>query len=44
MGLMHAALGNELPAFLTGERDAAATLAAIEDAYVTAAKEAGVLD
>ena len=44
MGLMHTALGNELPAFLTGERDAAATLAAIEEAYITSAKEAGVLD
>ena len=43
MGLMHTALGNELPAFMTGERDAAATLAAIEESYITAAKEAGVL-
>ena len=44
MGLLHTALGNELPAFLTGERDAAATLVAIEEAYTTAAKEAGVLE
>ncbi|MEM9967336.1 MAG: extracellular solute-binding protein [Pseudomonadota bacterium] len=44
MGLLHTALGNEIPAFLTGERDAAATLAAIEEAYTTAAKEAGVLE
>jgi len=44
MGLMHTALGNELPAFLTGDRDAAATLVAIEEAYITAAKEAGVLE
>jgi ABC-type glycerol-3-phosphate transport system substrate-binding protein len=43
MGLMHTALGNELPAFFTGERDAGATLAAVEAAYVTAAKEAGLL-
>ena len=43
MGLLHTALGNELPAFMTGERDAAATLAAVEEAYNTAAKEAGVL-
>lgn len=43
MGLLHTALGNELPAFLTGERDAAATLAAVEEAYTTSAKEAGVL-
>ena len=43
MGLLHTALGNEIPAFLTGERDAAATLTAIEEAYTTSAKEAGVL-
>lgn len=44
MGLLHTALGNELPAFFTGERDAAATLAAVEESYTTAAKEAGVLE
>ncbi len=44
MGLMHTALGNELPAFFTGERDAAATLAAVQDAYITAAKEAGLME
>ncbi|MEM9779440.1 MAG: extracellular solute-binding protein [Pseudomonadota bacterium] len=43
MGLMHTALGNELPAYFTGERDAEATLAAIEAAYITSAKEAGIL-
>ncbi|WP_415402078.1 ABC transporter substrate-binding protein [Tateyamaria sp. SN3-11] len=43
MGLLHTALGNELPAFLTGDRDAAATLVAVEEAYTTSAKEAGVL-
>lgn len=43
MGLLHTALGNELPAFLTGERDAAATLAAVQEAYTTSAREAGVL-
>ncbi len=43
MGLMHTVLGNEIPAFLTGDRDAAATLVAIEEAYTTSAKEAGVL-
>jgi ABC-type glycerol-3-phosphate transport system substrate-binding protein len=43
MGLLHTALGNEIPAFLTGERDAAATLAAIEASYTTSAKEAGVM-
>ncbi|QUJ75443.1 extracellular solute-binding protein [Sulfitobacter albidus] len=44
MGLLHTVLGNEVPAFLTGERDAAATLVAIEEGYTTAAKEAGVLE
>jgi ABC-type glycerol-3-phosphate transport system substrate-binding protein len=44
MGLLHSALGNEIPAYLTGERDAAATLAAIEEAYTTSAKEAGILE
>ncbi|KIC50933.1 extracellular solute-binding protein [Tateyamaria sp. ANG-S1] len=44
MGLLHTALGNELPAFLTGERGAEATLVAIEEAYTTSAKEAGVLE
>ncbi len=43
MGLMHTALGNELPAFFTGERSAEATLEAIEAAYTTAAQEAGIL-
>lgn len=43
MGLLHSALGNELPAFFTGERDAKATLVAITEAYTTSAKEAGVL-
>jgi len=42
MGLMHTALGNELPAFFTGERDAAATLQAVQSAYMTAAAEAGL--
>ena len=43
MGLIHTALGNELPGFFTGERGAEATLIAIEEAYTTAAKEAGIL-
>lgn len=43
MGLMHTALGNQLPAFFTGELSAEDTLAAIEAEYVTAAREAGVL-
>lgn len=44
MGLMHTAIGNELPAFFTGERNAEATLVAIEGAYITAAQEAGLLE
>ncbi|RVT85714.1 extracellular solute-binding protein [Rhodobacteraceae bacterium CCMM004] len=44
MGLLHTAFGNEIPAFLTGDRGAEETLTAIEEAYVTSAKEAGILD
>ena len=43
MGLMHTALGNELPAFFTGEKSAEEALASVEETYVTAAREAGVL-
>jgi ABC-type glycerol-3-phosphate transport system substrate-binding protein len=43
MGLMQTALQNALPAFLTGQADAATTLKTAEDAYVSAAKEAGLL-
>ncbi|MFK7793228.1 MAG: ABC transporter substrate-binding protein [Devosiaceae bacterium] len=43
MGLMHTALGNQLPAFFTGELTAEETLEAIEAEYLTAAEEAGVL-
>ncbi|MEM8959361.1 MAG: extracellular solute-binding protein [Pseudomonadota bacterium] len=43
MGLMHAALGAELPAFFTGQRSAADTLAAVEAAYLSAAQEAGLV-
>lgn len=41
-GLMHTALGNGIAAYLTGEKDAETTLADIEAAYLTAAKEAGL--
>lgn len=44
MSLMHTALGNGIPAFLTGEKDAATALADIEAAYKTAASEAGLLN
>ena len=43
MGLMHTALGNGLSDFLTGAKDAATTLADIENAYLTAAKEQGLI-
>lgn len=43
MGLVHTALGNKLPAFFTGEATAEETLAAVEAEYITAAKEAGLL-
>ncbi|MBB5514698.1 ABC-type glycerol-3-phosphate transport system substrate-binding protein [Rubricella aquisinus] len=43
MGLMHTALGNNVADFLTGAKDATATLEAIEADYMTAAKEAGLL-
>ncbi|MFO7921031.1 extracellular solute-binding protein [Rhodobacteraceae bacterium W635] len=44
MGLMHSALGNELPAFFTGDVSAEEALAAVEAAYITSAQEAGVLE
>jgi len=44
MGLMHTALGNGVSAFLTGEKDAATTLADIEADYITAATEAGLIE
>ena len=44
MGLMHTALGNELPSFFTGERDAEATLAAVEASYMQSAREAGLIE
>jgi ABC-type glycerol-3-phosphate transport system substrate-binding protein len=43
MGLMHSALGDGLAPFLAGRKDAATTLADIEAAYRTAAKEKGFL-
>ncbi|MCC7319700.1 MAG: extracellular solute-binding protein [Rubellimicrobium sp.] len=43
MGLMHSALGNQLPAFFTGAATAEAVLAATEAEYVAAATEAGIL-
>ena len=43
MGMMFTALGNNIADFLIGKESAAQTLADIEDAYTTAAKEAGIL-
>jgi hypothetical protein len=43
MGLMHTALGNELPAYFTGDATAEEALAAVEEAYSAAAREAGLL-
>ena len=44
IGSMHSALGSGLAAFMTGDKDAATTLADIEAAYLTDAKEKGLLD
>jgi len=43
MGLMHTALGDNLADFLTGAETAEQTLADIEEAYITAAKEQGLV-
>ena len=43
MGLLHTAIGDGLAPFLQGKKDAAQTLADIEAAYTTAAKEKGFL-
>ena len=43
MGLMQTALGNGISHFLTGAKDAATTLTHIENAYLTAAKEQGLI-
>ncbi|MEW7007484.1 MULTISPECIES: ABC transporter substrate-binding protein [unclassified Lentilitoribacter] len=42
-GLLHTALGAEIPDFLQGKEDAAKTLADVEAAYKAAAKEKGYL-
>ena len=43
MDLLHTALGASLADFMQGKKDAAATLAEVETAYATAAKQAGFL-
>jgi multiple sugar transport system substrate-binding protein len=44
IGPMHNALGAGIAAYLTGDKDAATTLADIEAAYVTDAREKGLID
>ena len=44
IGSMHSALGKNIAAFMTGKKDAKTTLADIETAYITDAKEKGLLD
>jgi hypothetical protein len=43
IGSMHSALGKNIAAFMTGKKDAKTTLADIEKAYITDAKEKGLL-
>ena len=43
MGLIHTAAGNNIADYLAGRASAEDTLAKVESAYVTSAKEAGVL-
>lgn len=43
IGSMHSALGSGLAAYMTGDKDAATTLADIEAAYLTDAKEKGLI-
>ncbi|OEF48404.1 sugar ABC transporter substrate-binding protein [Enterovibrio norvegicus] len=43
MGLLHSALGAELPDFLLGNESAAQALKDVEDAYMTSAREQGFL-
>ncbi len=44
MGLMHTAIGNGVSDYMTGVKDAEAALSDIESAYLTAAREAGLID
>ena len=44
MGIMHSVLGNGIAAYLNGDKDAETTLADIESAYMTSAREAGLID
>lgn len=44
MGIMHTVIGNGIADYLTGTKDAETTLADIEAAYLTSAREAGLID
>lgn len=44
MGLMHTAIGDNASDFLTGAASAEEVLAAIEEAYLTSAREAGLVE
>jgi ABC-type glycerol-3-phosphate transport system substrate-binding protein len=44
MAVMHTALGDGIAAYLTGDKDAGTTLDDIEAAYVTAAREEGLIE
>lgn len=44
MGMMHTALGNGIADFLTGAKDATTTLADVEAEYLTAARDAGLIN
>ena len=44
MGIMHSVLGNGIAPYLNGNKDAETTLADIEAAYMTSAKEAGLVE
>ena len=43
IGLIHSALGKNISDFLTGQKSAEATLQSVEDDYISAAKESGLL-
>lgn len=43
MGLVHTAIGNQIPGFFTGEKSAEQALSDAEDEYLTAAREAGLV-
>jgi len=43
MGLVHTAIGNQVPGFFTGEKSAEQALSDAEDEYLTAAREAGLV-